>query len=180
MSTNALGRRYAKALFDLGEEKKQTDRILKDLDNFTSTWEQSDELSKLFSNPDLPRDAKKKVLVAVLDRLAAAPVVKSTLSLLADRNRLQHVPAVAAAFRALVEEQTGTVRAQVTTAKAMPDSYFAELQKALAQVTGKNVVLDKSEDPTLIAGVVARVGDKVFDGSVRTRLDELKEHLLAH
>jgi F-type H+-transporting ATPase subunit delta len=92
---------------------------------------------------------------------------------------MRHLPEVAAAFEELVEDRTGRVRAEVTSASALPDAYYEQLQKALGEVTGKQVILVKKQDPTLIAGIVTRVGDKVFDGSLRNRLNELKEELLA-
>ena len=86
---------------------------------------------------------------------------------------------LAAAFNVLAQSTTGQVEAEVTTAAPMPEKYYLELQKVLEKVTGKKVVVVRKQDPSIIAGVITRVGDKVFDGSVRNRLTELKEQLLA-
>ena len=104
----------------------------------------------------------------------------STLLLLADRGRLRNVPEIAAAFQELAELRAGKLRAEVTTAVPMPDAYYAEIQKAIETATGRQVVVAKNQDPSIIAGVVTRVGDKVFDGSLKARLREMREQLLIH
>jgi F-type H+-transporting ATPase subunit delta len=178
--SSAVGRRYAKALLALADEQKQTARVEKELLDFAATWDESPELRTVFENPKVDESSRKKVLTAVLDRMAASPLVKSSLSLLAERGRLKHVPEIAATLATLASARTGTVTAEVTSAGALPESYFNELKSALEKATGKKVVLVKKQDPSLIAGVVTRVGDRVIDGSVRTRLSELQEELLAH
>lgn len=180
MSSSSVGRRYAKALLSLADEQKQTARVQKELVDFAETWKASPELRSVFENPKVDDASRKKVLGAVLDRMAASPLVKNALNLLAERGRLKHVPEVADAFSGLASARTGTITAEVTTASALPESYFAELQKALEKATGKKVTLVTKQDPSLIAGVVTRVGDRVIDGSVRSRLSELQEELLAH
>lgn len=179
MKSSLVGRRYARALLDLAEQQNQTDRVAKDLSDFADSFEKSRELRTVFENPDVARAARQKVLTAVLDRMAVAPIVKATLLMLADRNRLGHIAEVAAAFEQLAEARAGKVRAEVTSATALDDAYYLELQKALESAIGKKVVLVKKTDPSLIAGVVTRVGDRVFDGSVRSKLRELSEELLA-
>jgi F-type H+-transporting ATPase subunit delta len=178
--SSSVGRRYAKALLALADEQKQTARVEKELVDFAETWGASAELRAVFENPKVDEASRKKVLTAVLDRMAASPLVKNGLALLAERGRLKHLPEIAQAFATLASGRTGTVTAEVTSATALPEAYFAELKSALEKATGKKVVLVKKQDPSLIAGVVTRVGDRVIDGSVRARLSELQEELLAH
>ena len=104
--------------------------------------------------------------------------MRDSLLLLADRNRLRHVGEVAASYDADAEARSGRLTAEVTTAEELPASYFSELTATLKQVTGKDVVVAKKIDPSLIAGVVTRIGDQVFDGSIKHQLSELKEELL--
>lgn len=179
MKSSSVGRRYARALIELAEANKQTERVAKDLLDFADSFAKNKDLRGVFENPQVTRDQRKKILTTLLDRMAVAPVVKSALLLLGDRGRLKHIGDIAEAFQAISEDRAGRVRAEVTTAVDMPEAYFAELTKVLEGVTGKKVVLVKKQDPAIIAGVVTRVGDKVFDGSVRTRLGELKERMLA-
>ncbi len=179
MKSSIIGRRYGSALFELAEEQKLTAKIEKELNDFVAVWEESRDLRDVFENPKVTSEGRKKVLVDVLQRLGASTLLKNTLSLLSDRRRMRHVPEVAAAFQSLVEARTGKVRAEVTSAAPLPDSYYEQLEKVLAEVTGKQVILVRKQDPSLIAGVVTRVGDKIFDGSLKNRLSELKEELLA-
>lgn len=180
MKSSLVGRRYARALLDLAEQAKQTDRVAKDLSDFADSFEKSRELRTVFESPQVARATRQQVLTAVLDRMAVSPIVKSTLLMLADRGRLKHIGEVAASFEQLAEQRAGKVRAEVTSATPLDDAYYLELQKALEAATGKKVVVVKKEDPTLIAGVVTRVGDRVFDGSVRSKLRELSEELLSN
>ncbi len=179
MSGSAVGRRYSRALLDLAAEQQQTDRVLRDLQGLRTAWDNSAELRRIVQDPSLPQELVRNTIVAVLDRLGTSPLVKNICCLLADRGRLRYLTDVIDDFESLAEAQSGRVRAEVTTATPMPDSYFSELQRKLEQITGSQVVLVKKEDPTLIGGVVTRVRDRIFDGSLRNQLDELKEHLLS-
>ena len=176
---SAVGSRYAKALLELAKESGQVDVVFKQLNELGDAWNESAELRQLVQNPSVTKDTVKKTFDALLSKFGASPMLKNTLNVLADRGRLTNLPEVIASFSALAEAEKGTMRAEVTTAKAMSDAYYAELKTKLEQLTGTQVVLIKKEDPSIIAGVITRVGDQVFDGSVRNRLDELKEELLA-
>jgi F-type H+-transporting ATPase subunit delta len=179
MSASAVARRYAKALLQLADESKQTEKVARDLSDLRATWDGSAELRNLFENPGFSTEVRKKVLEALAKRMGLAPLLMNTLLLLSDRRRLRYLPEIAEAFTDLAEAKSGRVRVTVTTASALPDKYFAELQKVLESATGRKVVVEKHEDPSIIAGVVTRIGDKVFDGSVRNRLVELKDTLLS-
>jgi F-type H+-transporting ATPase subunit delta len=98
--------------------------------------------------------------------------------LLGDRRRLHALPAIAQLLKEMGDLKEGVLRAEVTTAARLPEDYYAKLQKQLEKMTGKRVVIDRREDPSLIAGVVTRIGDMVIDGSLRTRLSEMMNALL--
>lgn len=178
MSGTAIGRRYSKALLELATAQGHADRVLKDLLALQEAWQASAELRQVVEDPSLPQGLVKDAIVGVLDRLQVSPLVKNVTCLLADRGRLRYLPDVIEAFGALAEAQSGQVRAEVTTAGPMSDAYFSDLQRKLERLTGSQVVLAKKQDPSLIGGVVTRVNDQVFDGSIRNQLEELKEHLL--
>ncbi|MEM9189873.1 MAG: ATP synthase F1 subunit delta [Myxococcota bacterium] len=179
MSAAGLGRRYARALLEISDSEKNTDKVARQLSSLAETWESSPELRSVFENPSFGAEARREVLKGLGTRLALGPTVTNTLKLLSDRRRMRHLPEVIEAFITLAEANAGRVRAEVTTAQPMPESYFGQLQQALEKVTGQKVVLVKKQDPTLIGGVVTKVGDKVFDGSIRTRLSELRDELLS-
>lgn len=177
MRTGPLGRRYAKALLALADEAGQTEKVQRDLSDLVATWNESAELRAVAQSPSVSTEERAALVKALGQRMGLSPALISTLSLLSDRRRLHRLPEVADAFAELAEARAGRVRAEVTTAGPMPAAYYAELEKTLERVTGKKVVLVKSEDPSLIAGVVTRVGDRVYDGSVKNQLRALGESL---
>jgi F-type H+-transporting ATPase subunit delta len=177
MTTSALARRYARAILELASEQKQAERVGKELAEFAAMWSSSDELRKLFESPKINAEARKQVLVELITRAAVSPLVKNSILYMADRRRITALPEVAAAYAHQAERAAGTLRAEVTSAVPLPDTYYAQLQRSLEQATGRKVTIEKKTDKNLIAGVVTRVGDRVLDGSVRARLTELKESL---
>ena len=177
-ASTVAARRYAKALYDLAAEAKLVDKVRQDLADFAKTFEASAELRGVVENPAFTPDMKKKAIGAIAQRMGAAPIVISTLKLLVDRRRIGAVGDLSEAFATLAERKSGRVRAEIITATPLPDAYYAQLEKALADVTGRQITLLKRTDPSIIGGVVAKVGDTVFDGSIANRLKDIKAQLL--
>ena len=177
---SALGRRYASALLDLAREQYQTERVVRDVSALLEVWRTSEELREIVANPVVPRPALKGAVLAVVDRLGIRGLVRNTIGLLADRGRLAHLGDVLEACDELSEGERGRLRAEVTTPRPMPESYYEQLRGKLEQITGREIVIVHKEDPSLIGGVVTRIGDRVFDGSLSNRLAELRENLLAN
>lgn len=177
MSTGSLARRYARALLELANEQRQVDRVKKELEELSAMWASSGELRELFANPQFSAQARKATLTEIVTRAGVSPLVRNAVLYLSDRGRIQALPEIARGFAEQAELAAGTVRAEVTSAAPLTESYYLQLQRALEQATGKRVAIERKTDASLIAGVVTKVGDKVFDGSVRTRLAELKETL---
>ncbi|MFW6049592.1 MAG: F0F1 ATP synthase subunit delta [Myxococcota bacterium] len=177
-AVGTLARRYAKALLELAEEQGQLEQVGRELAGLREAWDASEDLRDAFENPAVTAEQRRAILDALATRMGLSPTVTNALRLLSDRRRLRHLPEVAEAFERLAEAKEGRIRAEVTTAAAMPEPYYAELQKALESVTGRKVALVRHEDPSLIGGVITKVGDRVFDGSLRARLNELEEQLL--
>ncbi len=176
---SAVGRRYAKALMDLVREQGQLDSVLRDVGSLSDAWKESAELRDLVRNPVVPKPALKGAVDAVMEKLGVSKVVRNTVNLLADKGRLPQLEEVLHALEELAEAETGRVRVEVTSAQPLSDAYYARLTERLQRVTDRQVVLVKKQDPSLIGGVVTRVGDQVFDGSLSNRLSELRETLLA-
>jgi len=177
---SALGRRYAKALLDLAREQGALDATLKDVGALSDAWKASKELREIVANPVIPRPALKAAVDAVMQKLGCSKLVRNTVNLLADKGRLGHLDDVLQALEQLAEAETGRVRVEVVSAKPLSDAYYGRLVEKLQRVSDRKVVLVKKEDPSLIGGVVTRVGDQVFDGSLSNRLSELRETLLAN
>jgi F-type H+-transporting ATPase subunit delta len=177
---SALGRRYAKALLDLAREQGQVDAVLRDVGAISDAWKASAELRELVRNPVIPKPALKASVDAVMERLGTSKLVRNTVGLMADKGRLAFLEDVLHALEELAEQETGRVRVEVVSAKPLSDAYYARLTEKLRRATDRKIVLVKKQDPSLIGGVVTRVGDQVFDGSLANRLSELKETLLAN
>ena len=176
---SALGRRYAKALLDLAREQGDMDVVLRDVGTLSGAWKVSAELRAIVRNPVVPRPALKAAVDAVMEKLGTSRLVRNTVNLLADKGRLGSLEDVLQALDELAEAETGRVRVEVVSAKPLADAYYARLTEKLKRVTDREVVLVKKEDPSLIGGVVTRIGDQVFDGSLSNQLSELRETLLA-
>jgi F-type H+-transporting ATPase subunit delta len=176
---SSLGRRYAKALLELARERGEVDAVLRDAGALFDAWKESAELREVLESPVLPRPAVKSVLAALMDRLGSAQILRNTVNLLADKGRLGSLDRILKALLDLAEAETGRVRVQVTSAKPLSDAYYARLVEKLQRVIDREIVLVKNEDPSLIGGVVTRIGDRIFDGSLSNQLSELRETLLA-
>jgi F-type H+-transporting ATPase subunit delta len=179
MSVGVVGKRYAKALLQLAIEANAIERIGRDLRDFAASWEANRELRAAFENPNVSQRSRSDILRDIAQQTGMHEHARHLLLLLSDRQRLRYVTEVADAFDAMAEVRSGKVRAEVTTATALSPAYFAELERILSAVAGKQVVLVHKVDSSLIAGVVTRIGDQIFDGSVKSRLSELKHELLS-
>ncbi|MDH3201264.1 MAG: ATP synthase F1 subunit delta [Myxococcales bacterium] len=177
---SAVGRRYAKALLELAREQNLTDQVVRDVGAMSDAWKESSELRELIRNPVVPKPALRATIDAIMEELGTSKLVRNTIALLADRRRLPYLPDILSAFEELSEAETGRVRAEVISAKPLDDEYYNRLRDKLQRATGQRVVLVRKEDPSLIGGVVTRIGDLVFDGSISNRLSELRETLLAN
>lgn len=173
-----IARRYAKALVELGGEGGNLDHLVTEVSSVAAAFEESADLRNALENPLVALDAKRAVLEDLATQLGLSPTVKNTLLFMGDRRRLRVLPTVAQLLREMNDLRRGVVRAEVVTAAPLSDAYYARLQAQLEKMTGKKVVLDKKQDTSIIAGVVARIGDTVYDGSLRARLQELKGSLL--
>ena len=178
MSVSIVARRYAQALLELGVETGTLDRLVDEMTTIASAWETSPDLRNALENPLVAHDAKKAVLTELSEQIGATPTTRHALLLLVDRRRTAALPHVAQFLRELADARKGVLRAEVTTAAPLTDAYYARLQVQLEKMTGKKVVVDRKTDGSLIAGVVTRIGDRILDGSLRTRLQSLKDSLL--
>lgn len=178
MST-AMARRYAKALLTIGEEEKRVEALTREVRTLGDTVASSAELQALLSNPIIPQEARRKVMEDIAARLSLSPVVRNAALLLTDRRRGASIPEIAAALETLVDERSGKVKAEVTSAAPLSDAQAMRIQASLEKLTGRKIALSRKVDPSLIGGVVTRVGDRVFDGSVRTRLEQIRGAALA-
>jgi F-type H+-transporting ATPase subunit delta len=178
VSVQIVARRYAQALLELGTEMGGLDGLVEQFSTLGEAWRASDDLRNALENPLVAHAAKKAVVVELCDQIGASQITKHTVQMLVDRRRIQTLPYVAQYLRELADKRKGVLRAEVTTAAPLGDAYYDRLRGQLERMTGKKVVLEKKTDATLVAGVVTRIGDRILDGSLRTRLQSLREALL--
>ncbi|MFO0603786.1 MAG: ATP synthase F1 subunit delta [Polyangiales bacterium] len=173
--SNLVARRYARALYMIGVEENRLDALAREVKSLGDTVRTSAELASFLSNPVVPQAARRAVVTELLGRLTLSPVARNFALMLADRRRGHLLPDVADALAALSDERAGKVQAQVTSATALTDAQVQKVRAALERLTGKAVSVSHRVDPSLIGGMVTRIGDKVYDGSLRTRLDEIRQ-----
>ncbi len=178
MSVSIVARRYAQALLELGVEQGDLDKLVEELSTIANAWNSSPELRNAIENPLVSHAAKRAVMRELSEQIGASPTTRNAMLLLIDRRRTKTLPYIARTLRELADARKGIVRAEVTTAVVLADAYYARLQSQLEKMTGKRVVVDRVVDPDLIAGVVTRIGDRILDGSLRTRLQSLKDSLM--
>jgi len=166
--------RYATALFELARDEKSIDAVVADLDQFDRLLAESDDLRRLVRSPVFSADTQLKALAAVLDRAEIAGVSANFLKVLTANRRLFVVNDVIRAFRALVARFKGEVAADVTVAEALSDKNLDALKDALKSVTGKDVTLNVKVDPSIIGGLVLKLGSRMVDSSLRTKLNSIK------
>ena len=177
MSSGSLSRRYAKALMEIGIEDGSYKRIGQDVEGLAKAILTSKELSSILSNPVFPRSEREKIILAILQRLGASKTVSNFSKLLLDRERTSAIPGISRELNAMIDEKAGQVTAEVLTATPLTSSQQAELKTTLESLSGKKVQVDIKEDKSLLGGVIAKVGDLVYDGSLRTQLQEIQRSL---
>ena len=173
-SVSGVSGRYATALFELARDEKAIDAVAADLDKFDAMLAESTDLKRLVRSPVFAADAQLKALNAVLDRAGIGGVSANFLRVLTANRRLFAVADVIRAFRALLTSFKGEATADVTVAEALGDKNLDALKAALKSVTGKDVTLNVKVDPEIIGGLIVKLGSRMVDSSLRTKLNSIK------
>jgi len=179
MTNRGAALRYARALFDVARKEAGIEDVGRELSAFAALVAGHEVLSRVLSNPAVPAPRKRAVIQDLLARSGSvSPIVSKLLLLMAERDRLVLLPEIDTAYQARLMDHANVVRAELTTAVALPDDRVAALQNGLATVTGRKVQLETKVNPSIIGGAVARIGSTVYDGSVTTQLQKVKERLV--
>jgi F-type H+-transporting ATPase subunit delta len=171
---SGMAGRYATALFELALEANSIDAVLADLQKFDGLLAESADLTRLVRSPVFAADAQSKAIAAVIDRAAITGLAAKFLKVLAQNRRLFAVREVIKAYGALVARHKGEVTAQVTVAEPLSQSHRNEIKNTLNAVTGKDVRVDVKVDPAIIGGLIVKLGSRMVDSSLRTKLNGLK------
>ena len=176
----AVGRSYAKALFELARERNQVDVIARELDAVAEQFAREPELRAFFARPWVASSVKRTAATEIATRLEVSPLARDFLALVAGQGRVDHLEMIAAAYHALQDEGAGRVRGRVRTAVSLSKAEHAALAGRLGRALGgKHVVLEEVTDGELLSGFVVEVGGLLVDGSLDGQLARLR-HRLVH
>jgi len=176
MSRQAVARRYARALFELGQENRSLEALEQEFNLVVTTISGNAELNELIQNHQVPPAAKQKVLKNLFASRVSATMA-NFIMLVLEKRRAGYLPEMLEAYRALANEARGIWQGEVLSAVEPAPRTLDELKKALGKISGKEIRLNYRVDPNLKGGLIVRINDTIYDGSVASRLNSLQEHL---
>jgi F-type H+-transporting ATPase subunit delta len=177
MIVGSIARRYAKALFDLAVQADRVDVWAEGLVALKKAVEASPELRELLANPVYTKEQRQGLAARLAQALELDREPANLLALLADRNRLAYLSGVADTFHRLADEKLGRLRARVASAVPLAEAEVDALARKLAASSKAQVIVERVVDPALLGGVVAQIGSLVYDGSLRSQLEELRRSM---
>ena len=179
MTSRTAATRYARALIDVAiKEKGDLQAIEAQLAGFADLFKQYPALEKVMLNPAVPVPRKRAAIAELTQRAKLTPVLAKLIALLADRDRLVLLADLLSAYRERLLDHLHVIRADVTTAVALPADRAKAVEASLARLTGRTVTVTTRVDPAIIGGVVARIGSTVYDGSIARQLQRMKQRLV--
>ena len=171
---SGVAERYASSLFDLAQEAGSAAAVGADLDRFQALIDESDDLKRLIVSPVFSAEDQTKAISAVAAKAGITGLVANFLKVVASNRRLFAVPGMIKAYRAIAARARGEITADVTSAHALTAAQETELKAALKGVTGKDVAIAVTVDPSILGGLIVKVGSRQIDTSLRTKLSTLK------
>lgn len=177
MRGSEIAKRYSKAFFAIAAEEARYEEYYNELKIFSSLLEHNDNLKGFFINPMFAQADKAAVLDQVLNKMKVSPITASFLRLLMDKRRIGALKDIEACYQDLMDEVLGKVRVEVKTAYKLSDDMTAQIKAAMEKMTGKMAEMDTERVASLLGGVVVKVGDTLYDGSVKTQLSNIRELL---
>ena len=172
-----ISRRYAKALLYLGQEDGRYAQYGQELEAFRTFLNQESQMKAILESPIYDAASRSKLLNTILEKIDFSVTVKSFLQLLQSKGQIGYLEGICRYFQQLTDELSNLTRAVVTAATPLSTEVVSRIQEALKQVVKKEVLVTVKQDPAIIGGIVAQVGDLLFDGSLQTQLKSLKESL---
>jgi F-type H+-transporting ATPase subunit delta len=170
---------YANALADVALAQGAADAALKQLNDVAAAFAASGELRNVLASPAVPREAKHGVIEKIAARAGAGKIIRNFLFVIADHQRTHILPEIVAAFEGVIRQRQGVAEAEISSAVELSAAQKKKFALTLERITGKKIEAKYSLDPTLLGGAVVRVGDTVYDGSVRSSLNEMRARLAA-
>lgn len=177
MSNSTISRRYAKALVNLGAEQQTVKQFGDELAQVGSVLKGEERLLLILECPTFATEKKAVILSEIYDTMKLSTGIRNFLGLLLTKNRLRYLSEIEGDYRRFADELSGVVRAKITSAAELNRNQCLEIQSGLEKQTGKKVELKVQLDPSLIGGIKAEIGGKVFDGSIKTQLKRIEDTL---
>jgi F-type H+-transporting ATPase subunit delta len=170
---------YANALADVALAQGTADAVEKQLRDFAAAFGVSDELRNFLTSPGVPREAKHDVIEKIARRIGAGKIIRNFLFVIADHQRTHILPEIVASFEEVIRQRQGIAEAEISSAIELSAAQKKRFAETLERLTGKKIEAKYSLDPALLGGAVVRVGDTIYDGSVRSSLNEMRALLAA-
>lgn len=178
MSIETVARRYATALADVVTKAGDADIVKSELAVFGQLVAGNADLSAVFNNPAIPHTNKENLLAELLKRAKPSKTTSNFLRVLLRNGRLGELTEINERFAAVLDDRRGIVPAEVISARELPDAERKEFETTLEKLTGKDMQITFVVDPEIIGGAVTRIGSNVYDGSVKTKLENLRQQLI--
>ncbi|THB75519.1 MAG: F0F1 ATP synthase subunit delta [Desulfobulbaceae bacterium] len=177
MKQTILAKRYAKALFAIGKDDGKYEAYNEALQGVAELYTSTPEVEDALTNPLYPVDTREKVMTGIIGSIGADKIMGNFLTLLVQKKRAEIIPEIAEAFQIMADEDKNISHGTVVSAVELDAELQGKVQATLEKLTGKKVELTASVDPSIIGGIIAKVGDLVLDGSIRTQLASLKDSI---
>ena len=177
MKNLAVARRYAKALLLIGKDDGQAESYREELDNIAGLVTGEKKLEQAITNPLYDAAGRRKVLQAIIDKLYLSDMMKAFLLLVFDKGRIGFLSNINDFYKKLADELKSSARRPVVSATELSSETIDKIRLTMSKMTGKDVILEVEQDPSLIGGVISRIGDLVLDGSIRTQLLNMRESI---
>ncbi|MDY7033422.1 MAG: ATP synthase F1 subunit delta [Thermodesulfobacteriota bacterium] len=178
MIGSSITRRYAEALVSIGVEENRCDTFENELKQIVDVLEKNIELRNVVFSSVYPQKNRKAILKDIIKRLQLSETIENFLNLLIDKNRIEFLPHIVNTYEEIIDKREGRLRATVTVAQQIPNKSIERLKKAFQSSTGKEVVIEIEEDPSIIGGAITKLGHVVYDGSIKSHLERLKRSMI--
>ena len=173
-----IARRYAKALVNLAENEKNLDNTGKHLNSITEVYKENSQLRQVLSDTKVSSVVKLEILKDVLSKIKVSKLVDTFIRYLLAKRRIDFLPDIERAFNLLLQEKLGRIEANVTAAYDLPKETVKKLVNAISGYSGKEVQVNVAIDPSIIGGMVTRIGSTVIDGSIKTHLNKIRQSII--
>ena len=173
-----IARRYAKALVNLAENEKDLDNTGRYLNSITEVYKENLELRQVLSDTKVSSGIKLEILKDVLSKIKVSKLVDTFSRYLLAKRRIDFLPDIERAFNLLLQEKLGRIEANVTTASELPKDTVKKLVDAISSYSGKEIEVNVTIDPSIIGGIVTRIGSTVIDGSIQTYLNQIRQSII--